>query len=281
MEEPSPYFFELFDGLPRGGPGDNASTRSAWRAMMGVPPSPAILDVGCGPGMQTLELARLSRGRITALDIRQPFLNRLERDAARLGLSEHIITVNRSMSEMDFPPESFDVIWSEGAIFFLGFENGLKTFRVFLKRGGHIAVTEAVWLKPDPPGEVRKLWRAYPALTTIKENLEMIARTGLRMVTHFVLPARSWVDDYYDPMEKRIAELKRTHAGNAEALETLAACQHEIDVFRNYPGYYGYAFFVMERTREELQYEDLVKIYIDYMKSEPLEIWPLPGEPAC
>jgi hypothetical protein len=26
----------------------------------------------------------------------------------------------------------------------------------------------------------------------------------------------------------------------------------------------------MERTREELQYEDLVKIYIDYMKSEPL-----------
>src|SRR5512136_686692 len=27
---------------------------------------------------------------------------------------------------------------------------------------------------------------------------------------------------------------------------------------------------VMERSREELQYEDLVKIYIDYMKSEPL-----------
>jgi ABC-2 type transport system ATP-binding protein len=29
---------------------------------------------------------------------------------------------------------------------------------------------------------------------------------------------------------------------------------------------------VMERTRQELQYEDLVKIYIDYMKSEPLAI---------
>ncbi len=27
---------------------------------------------------------------------------------------------------------------------------------------------------------------------------------------------------------------------------------------------------VMERTREELRYDDLVKIYIDYMKSEPL-----------
>jgi ABC-2 type transport system ATP-binding protein len=29
---------------------------------------------------------------------------------------------------------------------------------------------------------------------------------------------------------------------------------------------------VMERTRQELQYEDLVKIYIDYMKSEPLAV---------
>lgn len=29
---------------------------------------------------------------------------------------------------------------------------------------------------------------------------------------------------------------------------------------------------VMERTREELQYEDLVKIYIDYMRAEPLSV---------
>jgi len=29
---------------------------------------------------------------------------------------------------------------------------------------------------------------------------------------------------------------------------------------------------VMERSRQELQYEDLVKIYIDYMKSEPLAV---------
>ena len=127
------YFYELFESLPRGGPGDDASTRRAWRIMAGVPPSPEILDVGCGPGMQTLELARLSKGRITALDNHRPFLDKLDRDAWDLGLSAHIKTLNRSMFEMDFPPESFDVIWSEGALYFLGFENGLKVCRPFLK----------------------------------------------------------------------------------------------------------------------------------------------------
>jgi len=248
MDAPSPYFFELFDGLPRGGPGDNASTRKAWRALSGVPPLPAILDIGCGPGMQTLELARLSGGRITAIDIHQPFLDRLERDAANLGLSEHILALNKSMFEMDFPPGSFDVIWSEGAVFFPGFETGLNAWRAFLKKSGHIAVTEAVWLKPDPPEEVKKLWEAYPALTTIEENLAIIARTGLRTVTHFVLPGRAWVDDYYAPMEKRIAELRRKYAGNDEALSTFEACQHEVEVFRKYPGYYGYAFFIMREA---------------------------------
>ena len=104
------YFYELFESLPRGGPGDNASTRKAWRMMAGVPAVPEILDIGCGPGMQTLELARLSKGRITALDNHQPFLDKLEREADRLGLSGHIKTLNKSMFEMDYPPGSIEVI---------------------------------------------------------------------------------------------------------------------------------------------------------------------------
>ena len=239
------YFYELFDGLPRGGPGDNASTRKAWGAMEDVPPAPEILDIGCGPGMQTMELARLSKGRITALDNHQPFLDKLEREADRLGLSGHIKTLNKSMFEMDFPPRSFDVIWSEGAIYFLGFENGLNICRPFLREGGHIAVTEAVRLKPDLPDSVKKLWEEYPALTTVKDNLEIIRRTGLRIIDHFILPARSWLDDYYDPMEQRIAELRKKYVGNTEALGTFAVCQHEIDIFREYSGFYGYTFFVM------------------------------------
>lgn len=31
-----------------------------------------------------------------------------------------------SMFEMDFEPESFDLIWSEGSIYIAGFQTGLK-----------------------------------------------------------------------------------------------------------------------------------------------------------
>ena len=115
------YFYELFESLPRGGPGDNASTRRAWRTMTGVPPAPEILDVGCGPGMQTLELARLSKGRITALDNHQPFLNKLEREADRLGLSGHIVIDKTGITEkfdfhVEYAPDGADMTADAAAL---------------------------------------------------------------------------------------------------------------------------------------------------------------------
>ena len=108
-------------------------------------------------------------------------------------------------------------------------------------------MTEAVRLKPDLPDSVKKLWEEYPALTTVKDNLEIIRRTGLRTIDHFVLPARSWLDDFYDPMGQRIAELRKKYAGNDEALSVFEISQTEIDIFRKYHDFYGYAFFIMRK----------------------------------
>ena len=58
------------------------------------------------------------------------------------------------MNEMVFEPNSFDVIWSEGAIYLIGFELGLAKLKEFVKPGGYVTVSEAVWLDPDPPREV-------------------------------------------------------------------------------------------------------------------------------
>jgi ubiquinone/menaquinone biosynthesis C-methylase UbiE len=76
-------FWEIHSGLPREGPGDNASIRRAFLMAAELPAAPRILDVGCGPGMQTLELAKISGGQITAVDIHQPFLDELQRRARR------------------------------------------------------------------------------------------------------------------------------------------------------------------------------------------------------
>ena len=63
VSEPTPrfweIFFELFEGLPRQGPGNRASAERALGLCRGLPPAPAVLDLGCGVGGQTLHLAEL------------------------------------------------------------------------------------------------------------------------------------------------------------------------------------------------------------------------------
>ena len=128
------YFYELYAGLPRGGPGDNKSTRKAFSHLKNLPSEPLILDIGCGPGMQTLELAKISKGIIIALDNYQPFLDRLMQNAVVEGFEKKIILKNQSMLEMDFRDNSFDVIWSEGALYQMRFQNGLKKCYELLKK---------------------------------------------------------------------------------------------------------------------------------------------------
>jgi ubiquinone/menaquinone biosynthesis C-methylase UbiE len=108
--------------------------------------NPRILDIGAGPGANSLALARSSAEKVTAVDRHQPFLDELERRAREAGLAERITTLNASMSRLPFEEGSFDLIWSEGAICLIGFRQGLTYWRRFLSPNGYIAVTEPCWL---------------------------------------------------------------------------------------------------------------------------------------
>ena len=242
-------FFEIHGDLPREGPGDEASTARALDLVRGMPAKPAILDVGCGPGAQTLVQARLTGGMVTAVDNHAPFLDDLRGRAARAGLAERIQTVNASMFDMPFDEASFDLIWSEGAIYQMGFDNGLRSWRRFLRPRGWIAVTEATWLKKDPPAELFDFWQArYPAIRSIDENLAAIRDDGYDLAGHFVIPDSSWWDMYYVPILEKLPRLREKYRSDAEALGVLDEHDLEIDFFKRYSAYYGYVFFVMKRA---------------------------------
>ena len=206
-------FFELHAGLPREGPGDDASTERALRLLPHLSPRPQILDVGCGPGAQTLVLARATGGTVTAVDLHQPFLDELTRRARAAGLAKNIRPLRASMDALPFEPESFDLIWSEGAIYVMGFERGLRAWQRFVRHGGYVVVSELSWLVDDPPAPARDFWNdAYPAMQSVAENRAIIERSGYERVADFVLPKSAWLDGYYAPLARRMDTLERDHS---------------------------------------------------------------------
>lgn len=241
------FFWEIHSGLPREGPGDNASTRKAFAALPTLPAEPFILDVACGPGMQTIQLANLCKADIVAVDLHQEFLDELDRRAVEASVSDRVTTVNASMLELPFDEDSFDLIWCEGAVYIMGFEKGLIEWKPLLKKGGCLAVTNVSYLKDDAPEEVRKFWQAgYPEITTVDNFVKVVGSCGYKLLDQFTLPVSAWMDDYYTPMEKRLQSLRTKYTGNDEALKSINESQQEIDMYRKYSDYYGYVFYIMQ-----------------------------------
>ncbi len=239
-------YYQIFEALPRQGPGDSAATRRAFQSIGHLPARACILDVGCGAGMQTIDLARLSNGRIFALDNHRPFLATLRQHARQAGIGAGINSVQGDMTEMPFAAGSFDLIWSEGAAYFLGLENALAQWRGLLRPGGFVVISHVAWFKVDPPPALRAFWEEeFPEIDTDAGNQAAIAGAGYTLVNHFVLAPEAWWPHYYRPMAAVIAAMRGQYAENEAVQTILAAFEREIDMHRRYGDYYGYYFYVM------------------------------------
>lgn len=240
------YFFELFEALPRQGPGCREASLQALSRIKGLPAKPAVLDIGCGCGMQTQILAETLKTRVLAIDNHRPVLDRLAQAAAARGLE--IETRELSMIDMPFEPASFDLLWAEGSIFIIGLARGLKDFARYLKPGGYLAFSEMCWFEAEPPAEIRAYFdKVYPDLRPVEVVREMAEASGYTVIDCFKLPDSAWWDDYYTPMLKRIEVLQQQNAGIAEAEAVYAACKEEAEMFRRHSASYGYAFFVLQK----------------------------------
>jgi SAM-dependent methyltransferase len=242
-------FFEVFDALPRQGPGDRASAARALGLCRGLPPAPAIVDLGCGVGGQTLQLADLvPDGSIVAIDLHPPSIERLRRAVVARGLERRVRPVVGDMANAGLPPGSFDLVWSEGALYGIGLPAALRVAHDLLRPGGYVAFTEAVWRRADPPPDVRALFDLdYPTMGWTADAVAAIRDAGLELVGHFVLPDAAWWDDFYTPMEARIAALRAAHAGDDEARAILDQLAVEPETHRRHAAFYAYAFFVARR----------------------------------
>lgn len=241
----SDALFRIFRGLPRYAPGSDAATREALRRLGPLPPRPRVIDLGCGGGAQTLTLAAALDGPpIVAVDLHQPFLDELDAAAARAGLAHRVRTRCADFGALGDAPGSYDLVWSEGAVYHLGLADGLRRWRPLLAGGGRAAVTELAWLTGDPPDTARAFWdAAYPAMTDEAGNRRAIADAGWIVDDAFALPGSAW-DAYYAPLSARLAALRMAEADGA-LHAAVADVQREIDVWTAHGDAYGYVFWLV------------------------------------
>jgi len=236
---------EYFSSIERQGPGSPEVTIKALSFIEGLSEESRIADLGCGTGGQTMVLAQHAPGQITGIDLFPDFITKLSQNAVNLNLQDRVTGVVGSMDNLLFQEKEFDLIWSEGAIYNIGFERGLQEWKNFLKIGGYIAVTEASWFSDERPDEINQFWMdAYPEIDTIPNKVYQMQMAGYIPVASFILPENCWIEHFYQVQVSAQDFFLKKYAGNSFAEELVANQRHEAQLYQKYKAYYGYVFYI-------------------------------------
>lgn len=234
----------------RQGPGGDDETRLAV-SLSGLRGAARleIADIGCGTGASTLVLAGELDAHVTAVDLLPAFLAELEVAADRAGLADRITGIPASMAALPLATAAYDAIWSEGAIYNVGFAAGVESWRRHLKPNGILAVSDLTWLTDQRPEELQTHWHsAYPEVDTASARMAILERLGFSPIGYFALPEHCWLDNYYRPMQRRFSAFLERHDQSDAARAIVAAEEVEISLYERYKAFFGYGYYIARKS---------------------------------
>lgn len=249
MDNELPLLIDLHRHNPRQGPGGDAETLLALQ-LAGVDRTAAlnVADIGCGTGAASVLLAAHTQASIVAVDCLPEFLDELGQRARAAGLDRRISAQCASMDSLPYADGAFDLLWSEGAIYNMGFARGIQAWRRLLKPGGVLVVSEITWTTTRRPAEIAEHWqREYPEIDLASAKLAQLERAGYAPIGYFTLPEHCWLDNYYRPLQAGFEAFLARHRHAPAAQAAVAAEQKEIALYQAYQAYFSYAVYVARR----------------------------------
>jgi SAM-dependent methyltransferase len=236
---------EYYSSVERQGPGSPEVTLKALSFIDNLTAGSEIADIGCGTGGHTMVLAQHAPGSIRGIDLFPLYIDIFNSNAGKQDLGHRVKGIVGSMDDLPFQDEELDLIWSEGAIYNIGFEKGLRYWKRFLKPGGFIAVTEASWFTEERPEEIEKFWMdSYPEIETIPVKTARMQNAGYVPLAHFILPVSCWTENFYAPQVKAQEAFLRKHEGDQVVIDFIESERYEARLYSKYKSYYGYVFYI-------------------------------------
>jgi len=186
-----------------------------------------ILDIGCGSGVPAMELAKLSDGEVTGIDIDQSCIDEFKRKIKEENLAGRVKAIKLSLFEMKFPDETFDIVWSEGVIRPIGFEASLKAWRRLLKPGGYLVI--------------------HYQIGRVADALSQMPQHGYKLADTLSLPEDAWWTEFYKPIEEKMDTLLHKYRNSSDALKLLKQYKSEVDMVKKDPLNFHSAFYIMKK----------------------------------
>lgn len=244
------FIIDFHKDADRQGPGSTHETLKALE-LTGIAQKKdlKIADIGCGTGSHTIDLAQNTDAQIVGVDLFPEFLEKLDNRVKELGFQDRVRTLKSSMDDLPFRNEEFDIIWSEGAIYNMGFKAGVKKWKDYLKAGGYLCVSEVTWITDSRPRELEDFWmQEYPEVDKASGKINFLEENGFTLAGYFYLNQDSWIRNYYEPMEERFSAFLERHNNSEMAKAVVREYKTEIEDYQKYKDYYSYGFYIARKN---------------------------------
>ena len=199
-------------------------TREAFRFLPEMK-KPKILDIGCGSGILSIELARLTDGNIYAIDVDQSLLDRFRGVINKENLANRITLKRMDLIKNNFPDNYFDLIWEEGVVHIIGFKKSFTACHRILKQGGYLVLGQAIKL--------------------MEKNQAIVSDCGYELIKQINWPKGCWWYEFYEPLEIIIKEIYEGKRSNK--FENISIIEEEIKWAKSNPNETDCAHYILQK----------------------------------